>query len=266
MPFSFNPGQEQSTAAASQTNNNIPALIVPEAPTITLAPVVEAVSPFAYKNRSKSKFGIYFQSVIFLVFGVVMIAGVGLFSYQSTLKIQIANRESELVTAQAGFKKVPVDEMLRLSSRLSLINKIMNERASVRTALTVVEESINPAVIYNKFSLSKSKKDNWYDLSLTGQTTSYASLYQQVEILKSKTFAGAFPKIIISGIGPLDKKGIASFKVDASVAIEGVEPDGFTIIHKNNEASTTTEVLTSSTTPTETVVGTSSVSSQIISQ
>lgn len=263
MPFSFNPGQEQAATATAttQSNNGVPLLNVPVAPTITLAPVVEKISPLAYKNRNKSNFGVYFQAAIFLIFLVMVIASVGLFSYQSTLSLQISSRKVDLEQMENNFKKVPTEDMKKLSTRLSLINKIINERASVNTAFKILEESINSPVVYNKFSLSKSKKDNGYDLSFAGETGSYASLYQQIEVLNSfsaKNFPGAFTKISISGIGPLDKKGIASFKVDGSVAIAGVDPDGFTVIHRKNAASSTEESTSSSTQNVSNEVATSS--------
>lgn len=253
MPFSFNPGQEQTslppaaTMAPPSSNNGVPTLNVPVAPTISLTPVAEPISPFAYKNRSKSKFGVYFQSAIFLIFAVSLFSSLGIFAYQVVLNAQIASKQTELDEVQNGFAKLPVEEMQRLASRISLINKIVNERGSVITALTVLEESIDNSVVYTKFTLSRSKKNNYYDISFTGETNSYSSLYQQVEILKSKLFSGVFPKISITGIGPLDKKGIASFKVDASIAIAGVDPDGFTVINKgknNNSAEATSTTQT----------------------
>ena len=259
MPFSFNPGQEQTSQPETQQENGVPLLVVPEAPTITLTAPVEVISPLAYKNRSKSKFGVYFQSGIFVILGIMVIASIGLFSYQSTLKIQIENRKSKLIDAQKNFVEPNLEDILRLSSRLSLINKIMNERASVSTALKIVEESVNNPVVYNKFSLAKSKKDNYYDLSFGGETNSYNALYQQVEVLKSTVFAGAFPKISISGIGPLDKKGIASFKVDASVAIAGIDPDGFSILDKIKGSTTTPVVATTTTQQIPTQVASSSL-------
>lgn len=271
MPFSFNPGQEQASAPVPQSNNGVPALIVPTLPSI--APggnVEEKISPFAFRNRSKSKFGVYFQGVIFLIFISMAVASVFLFAYQGMVKLQISSKKEALDMKQATYKKVPVEEMQRLSSRLALINKIMNERASVRTAFTILEESVNSPVIYNKFSLSKSKKDNNYELSFAGETNSYSALYQQVELLNSKTFKNVFPKLAITGIGPLDKKGIASFKVDASVAINGINPDGFSVIGKNKGATSTSETASStlsneggvvaSSTPVTTVPNQASVS------
>lgn len=245
MPFSFNPGQEQTSSAqaapVATNNNGVPALNVPVAPQISLTPVVEAVSPFAYKNRGKSKFSVYFQSAIFLLFAVVSIAALGLFSYQVMLKSQISGREEKLAQIQNGFKKPKIEEIQKLSSRLALINKIVKERVSVLAALTLVEETVNPEVQYTKFSLSKDKNSNGYDLAFEGQTNSYSSLYQQLEVIKSKEFSPYLQKITIAGISPLDKKGLVNFKVYAKAGIPGVEYDGFTVIHKASQVSTTTE-------------------------
>jgi hypothetical protein len=270
MPFSFNPNQEQGSAAPvpQQSNNGVPLLNVPVAPVITLTPVAEVISPFAYKNRNKSKFNVYFQLVIFLIFGCVAVASIGLVMYQNTLKIQISNRKETLDGLQASFKKVPTDDMVKLSSRLGLINKIINERVSVRAAFTILEESINPSVIYDTFSLSKSKKNDFYDISFGGRTNSYTSLYQQIEILKSKQFAGVFKKMDITGIGPLDKKGLTNFKAAGSLSIAGVDPDTFTLINKSTTTQTTsiqvdTSLNTGSTTTITSAQNTASSSSNI---
>jgi hypothetical protein len=251
MPFSFNPGQEQAgqvtATAPASGNNGVPALNVPVAPVISLTPTVEAISPFAYKNRSKSKFGVYFQLAVFLIFAVALFATIGIFAYQGVLSAQISSKKNALDTMQASFPKMNIDEMQKLSSRTGLINKVVNERASVATALTVIEESVvDNSVVYNKFSLSRSKKDNYYDVGFAGDTTSYVSLYQQIEVFKSKLFSKALPKVTITGIGPLDKKGLASFNVSGSMAIGGIDPDGFTVIGGRNASST--ETVSSSTT------------------
>ena len=253
MPFSFTPNQDQTGSAPSapvpQSNNNgVPVLNVPVAPQISLTPVVEAVSPFAYKNRGKSKFSIYFQSAIFLIFALVLFAAIGLFSYQVILKSQISSREAKLVEIQNGFKKPNIEEIQKLSSRLALINKIVKERVSILTTLTVVEETVNPDVQYTKFTLSKDKNSNGYDLAFEGVTNSYSSLYQQLEVINGKEFSPYLQKINIAGIGPLDKKGLTTFKVYAKAAIAGIEYDGFTAIHKANNASTTSDNLSATST------------------
>lgn len=241
MPFSFNPGQEQQAQqpqTGSALNNGVPTLVVPDAPKVFVAPVVEAVSPFAYRSKSKSMFGVYFQSAVFIIFGLVSVFSLALFSYQMTLKAQISSKQEELTNAQLKFPKIPIEDMKRLASRLDLVNKVVNERASVSTALTIIEESANKDVVYDKLSLSKTKNGLGYEVAFGGQTGSYASLYQQIGVLNSKLFLGpVFKKLTISGIGPLDKKGIASFKVSGTIAIEGIEPDGFTVIHGSSTPS-----------------------------
>ncbi len=251
MPFSFNPGQEQPIQQPQQSgqvaqqpalnNDGVPVLNVPVAPSITLTPVAEVVSPFAFRNRNKSKFSVYFQAGVFGIFAVTLVASVGLYIYQAILSVQLDSKKKELVKLEATFpKNMPIADMKKLSARIALINKTLNERASVRTALVILEESANNPVTYNKFDLSKNKRTNAYNLNFSGETNSYEALYQQIGVLKSDTFKQYLPKIEISGIGPLDKKGIASFKVAATVAILGIDPDekGFTVIHKDGNVNT----------------------------
>lgn len=232
MAFSFTPGQDQKAAApaaAPASNNGVPALVVPETAPVVFNNVVEQVSPFAYKNRSKSKFGVYFQSVIFLIFGLTVIATIGLFVYQRILIIQIDGKKSALAEKEKGIPKLELDQMQKLSSRLALINKLIKDRASVTVPLTILEESfVDDTVTYNRFSLSKSKSGGTYDLSFAGDTSSYDSLHQQINALKGKSFAKYFKKIVISGYGPLDKKGQVSFKVFATADINGLDPGTFT--------------------------------------
>lgn len=259
MPFSFNPGQQQPTTAAvtlptTKSSNDVPALVVPEAPTISLIPVVKPISPFAFRNDGTSKTAKYFQFLVFVIFLTAAVASFLLFSYQSTLKVQISNRKATLEEIQKGYTALPIDDMQKLSSRLVLINKIMNERASVRTALIILEESVDNRVTYNKFSLAKNvNENNVYNISFGGETNSYASLYQQLDILKGKMFGTVFKKIIIGGLGPLDKRGIVGFRVDGDIAIAGIDPDGFTIIHKNSDGSIDTTSTDTSSVDTQPV-------------
>ena len=231
MPFSFSP-EQQGQPNAGQVASEAPPLYVPEAPVITTSAPVEVISPFAYKNRHKSNFGIYFQSVIFAIFGVLAIVATGLFSYQRVLIVQLNNKKQDLESRQANFPKIDTNEMLAMSNRIGIVNKTINERASVNTAFKLLEAAIlDNTVTYTKFSLSKdkNKKSKIYGLSFSGETYSYAALYQQIAALNNKQFARYFSKIAISGTGPLDKKGIGNFKADTEVSIAGVDPDTFTL-------------------------------------
>ena len=246
MAFSFNPGQ--ATQVTKSSEGEAPPLIVPEAPTISTTQVVEKVSPFAYKNRSKSKFGMYFQFAIFLIFGVVAISSIGLFAYQNILLAQIESKKQELLEKEASFPKMDLDKMQKLSSRIKVINKIINERASVNTAFRLLESAaLDNGVTFTKFGLDKSKRVKGYELSFAGETTSYPALYQQIQALNDKKFAKYFTKVAISGIGPVDKRGIAAFRADTVVAIGGIDPDTFTIESSPNVLEVGTTTTSSST-------------------
>ena len=245
MPFSFSPGQEQQSSApvAQTTNNGVPALVVPVIPTIATNVVQEKISPFAFRNRNKSMFGVYFQLPLLAIFSILIITTIGLFIYQRILLFQIDTKKQQLETKQANFKKLDINEIKKLSNRVKVINKVINERASVNTALKLLEATaLDNSVTYNKFSLSKNKNGKGYDLGFGGDTNSYTAVYQQIQALNDKSFAKYFTKIIISGTGPMDKKGIVSFRADTNIAIEGVDPDTFTI---DNQISSTTEAVAS---------------------
>lgn len=248
MAFSFNPGQAQQAPPPGSVSE-APPLVVPtlQAPT-TEAPV-EKISPFAYKNRNKSKFGVYFQGVIFLIFGIIFLSSVGLFLYQRVLLSQVESKKQALEAVEKGFPKLDLDKMRKLSARIKIINKILSERASVNTAFKLLESTaLDNSITYTTFALTRSKKYKGFDLSFAGQTTNYPALYQQIEILNDKSLSQYFSKISITGTGPLDNKGVGSFRADTVVALEGIDPDTFTIDavgSTNNKTATTTPTKTS---------------------
>lgn len=255
MPFSFTPGQEQQPGGVAQSTpavnkDGVPVLQVPTIPTIVSGGnVEEKISPFAFRNRNKSNFGVYFQGVILFVFGCIALTSIGLFAYKMILQSQVTSMQEELAAKQATFPKIQLNEIVKFSDRLSRVNSIMNERASIRTAFEILEATIQNPVTYNKFNLSKSKTKKGYFLSFGGETNSYHALYQQIEAIKSKDFNNVLSNVVVSGTGPLDKKGVGTFKVDAQVKIEGIDPDERDFrIKKDNSSENTQENVSNSTT------------------
>jgi hypothetical protein len=256
MAFSFTPGQEQTTPAGQEPQpqaplmrNGIPALVVPTIAVGETVVVEQKISPFAFRNRNKSKFGVYFQSVVFLVFGVLLITVIGLFAYISVLKSSIATKSEVLASSQGHFPELPLDDMQKLSDRLKIVNRVIKEHASVRTAFQILENSVENPVVYTKFDLSKNKAKKGYSLGLAAETDSYHAAYQQTEILNSKTYSNYVSPLEVSNIS-LDKKGVVSFKISTSVSLEGVLPETVTF---DSSTTDTTSQLTpdpiSTTTP-----------------
>lgn len=273
MPFSFNPGQEQpiQAPAAAQapavSNDGVPVLNVPVAPTISLTPVAETISPFAFRNRSKSKFGMYFQFGVFAIFGVMVLASISLYVYQGIVSLQVSGKQADLLAAEASFpKNLPIEDMKKLSTRIALINRVVNERASVRAGLAIVEDTVNNPVTYTKFSMTKGKKGDQYIFDLAGETNSYEALYQQLDVLKNKVFSSVLPKLEFSGIGPLDNKGIASFKVSGDMKIAGLDPDTDILVDLNkvSDGTTTNKIETSSQNVNNGTTSTTQASSTMI--
>lgn len=234
MAFSFTPGQEQTTPAgqspqpqAPLMKNGIPALVVPTIAVGETVVVEEKISPFAFRNRNKSKFGVYFQSAILVVFSGLVLTSIGLFVYISILKSEISKKAEALVTAQGGFPDLPLDDMKKLSDRLKIVNSVIKDHASVRTAFQILEHSVENPVIYTKFDLGKNKTKKGFSLSLLGEAESYHTLYQQTEILKTKSYSSYFSTFNFSNIA-LDTKGILNFKLDTDIYLEGIPPDNLT--------------------------------------
>ncbi len=265
MPFSFSPGQEQQSGAvgASATpvtqsapvsapvmNNGVPALVLPTIPNIAVgggAPVEEKLSPFAFRNRNKSKFGIYFQFVVFAVFGCVIITLIGLFAYTFILKAEIKNKKDELTLKEQGFPDLPFQEMQKLSLRLKIVNRVIKEHASVRTAFQILEDSIEHPVIYTKFSLGKNKSKNSYNLSLDAKASNYHVVYNQMESLNNKIYSKYITSPNFTNISLDDKNGAVSFKINLLIALAGILPESLTF-------GTTTQVTNQ---PTVDTLGTS---------
>lgn len=238
MPFSFNPGQQQNTAqVAPQANNGVPTLVVPEIPIIATngnAPTVEKLSPFAFKNRNKSKFGIYFQLVIFLIFGITLLTSFGLFIYQGILNKEIEKKKEALLLAQDGFPDLKFDEMQKFATRLKVVNRVMQEHASIDAAFRIFEVSVQDTTIYTKFGLNKDKTKKGYNIDLTAEASSYHAVYQQIETFKDKMYSQYLAPVKITNLS-LDKKGIVSFKVSTAVSIENIHPRSLTFESSSTE-------------------------------
>jgi hypothetical protein len=244
MSFSFAPAGQPP-----QNSTTVPALVVPEVPSI--AATVEApepVSPFAFRNRNKSKFSVYFQGAIFLAFTAVVTATVGIFVYQEYLKSQIESKKQELETKQSEFKKLPLSEMIKTTDRLKMVNQTMKKQASVRTAFLLLESGVENPVTYTKFDLTFSESKKVYTLNLSANAPSYHTMIQQAETLKDPIYKNYFSNIEISKPS-IDDKGNGSFMVSAVVALQGVLPETFSLITSSTTASTTTESAVSSGLP-----------------
>jgi hypothetical protein len=244
MAISFNPGQSApapgdttggfSSAAPTTTPNATPvdAYIPTAVPTIAKTEDPSDTSPFVFLHRNKSNFAMYFQFAIFAVFIVMVGIAGGLFAYMGVLKVQVDSKKAELAQIQQKFPKLPLNDMIVLSKRIKIANTVLSEQASVRTALRILEESVSNKTVYTKFSLTKNKSKKGYNLSFAGEAPGYENLYQQIDALQSKIFSAYFTKPIVSGTGPLDKKGVGYFRVDTAIAIEGIYPENFTLKEK----------------------------------
>lgn len=236
MSPSFNPGQPAQTGQVPQNSSVAPPLVVPSVPTIATAGNAaeeEKVSPFAFKNRSKSKFGVYFQSAIFVLFGGCLFYAIGLFAYQGYLKAQVASKVETLNQKQSSFPKLMLPEMQKLSDRLTAVNQAFKEHSSVRTALLILEDGIEHPVTYTKFDLTYNEAKKSYVLGLSATAPDYVSIIQQQDTLRSKVYSKFFTPVSLSNI-ILNEKGTVTFKIATTIALQGLVPEDM-VIHPSSQ-------------------------------
>jgi hypothetical protein len=235
MSFSFAPAGQPP-----QNSTTVPALVVPEVPTIATAVAApEPISPFAFRNRNKSKFSVYFQGAIFLAFTVVVAATVGIFAYRGYLKSMIETKKQELETKQSSFKKLPLDDMIKITNRLKVVNQTIKKQASVRTAFLLLESGVENPVTYSKFSLSFSESKKVYTLNLSADAPSYHTMIQQIETFRDPVYKNYFSNIEISR-PTIDEKGNGSFVINTTVNLQGVLPETFSLTASSTAVATTT--------------------------
>jgi hypothetical protein len=245
MTISFNPGQPQ---APTQTGTQGPVTPAePAVPTIAtngpVAPVV-AQSPFAFKHRSKSKFGMYFQFVIFGIFALVVLQAVGLFAYQRILMLQLDEKRDQLTQKEANFKKLPLDDMQKLSDRIAAVNQAMSEHITVRDIFKVLEYGVENPVTYTKFDLSYSENKKGYTLSIQGVAPNYYAVIQQYDTLRNNINTRYLSSVALNKVALDDKLGVVNFSFDGIVTVPVVPPDLFDLEMYLTKATTTAKTAT----------------------
>ena len=241
MTISFSPGQ-----GAQPTGTQSP--VVPAEPVVpvisTNAPAAPQASqsPFAFHSRSKSKFGLYFQLVILAVFSINVLLVIALFAYQVVLSSELEDKKMALAQKQSGFKKLPLEDMQKLSDRIAAVNQALKERASVRNALSILEYGIEHSVTYNKFDLSYNEAKKNYTLSFSATAPNYHSVIQQVDTLRNKVHSQYFSSIKVSKVALDEKEGFVNFTVDLLLSLQGLLPSELFQVEKVITRATSTSI------------------------
>lgn len=248
MTISFSPGQGGQATTGTQ------APVVPAEPVVpvisTNAPAAPAASqsPFAFHSRSKSKFGLYFQLVVLAVFSINVLSVIGLFVYQTMLSSELEDKKVVLTQKQSSFKKLPLEDMQKLSDRVAAVNQALKERASIRNALAILEYGIENPVTYKKFDLSYDEAKKNYTLNFSAVAPDYHSVIQQVDTLRNKVHSQYFSSLKVSKVTLDEKEGVINFTVDLVISLQGLLPAEIFQVEKiTTKASSTPKTVASST-------------------
>ena len=239
MPFSFQPTTPQEGAQAEQP-----------------APAMSTMGSSAHNLmvRASGAGKSIVEIFLFVVFGVMVLITVGLFGYKFFLSSQIEGKKEKLARYEASLTGYPIEEMRKLSNRLKIVSQLVKEHPSVNVAFLIVEASVENMVTFTKFDLRYSDTAKSYKLVLNGVAPDYKAVAQQLDALQMDPYKRYIPKFTLETLNP-DANGRIVFSISMPIAITGLVPDTFSIM--DGVARPAAPIQTSSTTPAETGIGSS---------
>lgn len=222
MAFSFSPGQIAPQGSQALTP---PGTV---APGTAIAPVAgpPSDSPLLFiKERGGPLSIMACIQIVLIVVTVLSILICGtLYAYSVYLTSQINTKKEELLTKDTGFPEYQYDTMIRLSKRMSNLDKLLQSYISPRSPLKFLENVVENRVVFDNFDLSREKGGSGYTIGFTTVTNDYKSLIQQLGALNLSEYS----KVISSPkIGGLDNLTDVDIKVQVvtPVFVQGKLPD-----------------------------------------
>lgn len=156
--------------------------------------------------------------VIFLIsagaFGVAYL-------YKQSIVREISKLDADLAQTREIFQPATIAEFKKLSNRLSVADKLLNNHTSLSRVFDVLEKETLKSVYFNSFYLAGA--DKGFSLALKGVAKNFSAVALQSDVLGKNP---AIKNPIFSNLD-LDQKGNVVFDVAASV-----EPA--VLFYKNN--------------------------------
>lgn len=158
--------------------------------------------------------------VIFLIsagaFGVTYL-------YKQSVANEISKLETDLARMQEIFQPATIAEFKKLSNRLSIAEKLINNHSALSQVFGVLETATLKSVYFKSFGFINN--DKGFSLSLGGVAKNFSSVALQSDVFSQKQ---VFKSLSFSNLN-LDSKGNVVFDVAASV-------DPAFLSYKNNVA------------------------------
>lgn len=238
MAFSFSPGQISPQASQVIT---APGTVAPGTPGVP-ATGSPSVSPFLFiKDRSEGR-PLSIMACVQIVLMVVAILSViitgVLYAYTIYLKNRIESSQQELISLDAKLPDYPYDKMTRLSKRVSVLDKLLQEYISPRSPLKFLENVVENNVVFGDFKLNKDKTSGAYTVSFTALTSNYVALVQQLQALNLTEYSKVAPSPKVGGITETPKE--VRIGITTPVFVQGKLPDDVVFFVETPKTATST--------------------------
>ena len=240
MAFSFTPGQIAPQGNQSQAG------LGSIAPGSAIAPVTgpPSDSPFLFIRERGQPLSIMACIQIVLVVVVILamiICGV-LYGYTIYLKYQISKKQEQLIAMDTGLPDYPYDKMKRLSTRMAVLDKLLQGYISPRSPLKFLENVVENKVIFDAFSLNKDKNGAYF-VAFNAVTSDYVVLVQQLQALNLTEYQKVAPSPKLGAIA--ESTSVVKINITTPIFVQGKLPDDIVFfVNQSKTASSTTPAIT----------------------
>jgi hypothetical protein len=192
---------------------------------------------FMQQRGQEMTIGAYVQIVLVMVSILAVAVSIVLFAYSMYLTTSISSKKQEILTRDATFKELPIEEMKRVSLRYATLDSLLKEYLSARSPLKMLEDVVEKDVFFDKFTLLKTSSLN-YTMNFTVITTNYKSLVQQLESLNLAQYSKVVSKVKAESFSERD----STLKVEVMAPISpqgviGVLADSVTFLENSSSSS-----------------------------
>lgn len=156
---------------------------------------------------------------------IIFLISIGAFGvaylYKQSIAKEISKLDTDLARTREIFQPTTIAEFKKLSSRLSVADKLLNNHTAFSRVFDVLGEATLQSVYFNSFSLNST--DQGFALTLKGVAKNFSSVALQSDIFGKNQ---AIKNPIFSNLN-LDLKGSVVFDITALI-------DSALLSYKNN--------------------------------
>lgn len=246
MAFSFSPGQiaPQGSQAAVAPGTVAPGGAVGQ---VTGTPSDSPILFIKERTEGRPVSIMACVQIVLIVATILSIIICGtLYAYSIYLQSQIASKKSDLVSQDASLPDYNYADMLRLSKRAAVLDKLLQNYISGRSPLKFLENVVENQVYFSNFKLGR-EKGGAYNVTFTANTTNYKTLIQQLDALNLTNYSKVAPSPKLAGLSDGNAGAVIKITVTTPVFVQGKLPDDVVFFVEDTKAKATTVTSSSST-------------------